>query len=475
MNWFYSYLILLLFFLSSCSNSEKTAQPNVLILLADDLGYSDLQCFGGNAHSPHLDRLAENGIRFTHFYAPAPNCSPSRTGLLTGRFPSRVGMYNYRAPNQVMHLPASEITIAEKLKEIGYQTAHFGKWHLSCLPQDSLLNQAQPVEQGFEYSLGTENNAIPSHLNPTNFVRNGKLVSETNGFSCQILANEIKYWFEKIYQKEKPFFLYVAFHEVHTKIASPEKLIQNYQGLERKEAEYLANIENMDNAAGKILNELENRGLLENTFVLFASDNGPYKNGSAGNLRGLKGEVYDGGIRVPGIIQWPGKINAGQVNATPAGLIDVFPSLATICNFELPDNRKIDGTSLLPLFENKPLNRETPLTWFFYRAYPEISMRVNDYVLIGNALDSIPRTHPISANDMNFIKSIQLKEFELYNIIQDPGQENNLIHSSPEMASKMKSKMIQLLDEIKNEGPYWNGLANSDSLPSRFKQNYIRK
>ena len=178
---------------------------------------------------------------------------------------------------------------------------------------------------------------------------------------------------------------------------------------------------------------------------------------------------------MPGIIQWPGKINAGQVNATPAGLIDVFPSLATICNFELPDNRKIDGTSLLPLFENKPLNRETPLTWFFYRAYPEISMRVNDYVLIGNALDSIPRTHPISANDMNFIKSIQLKEFELYNIIQDPGQENNLIHSSPEMASKMKSKMIQLLDEIKNEGPYWNGLANSDSLPSRFKQNYIRK
>lgn len=150
------------------------------------------------------------------------------------------------------------------------------------------------------------------------------------------------------------------------------------------------------------------RHTLENTFVLFASDNGPYKKGLAGNLRGLKGEVYEGGIRVPGIIQWPGKIKAGQVNATPAGLIDVFPTLASICNFELPEYRKIDGTSILPLFENKPLNRETPFIWFFYRAYPEISMRVNDYVLVGNALDSIPRTHPISSADMNFIKSVQL-------------------------------------------------------------------
>ena len=165
-----SFLILLMFgFLIISCNMKRPKQPNVLILLADDMGYTDLSCYGGKAKSPNLDRLAENGIKFTNFYAPAPNCSPSRTGLLTGRMPSRVGMYSYRRDFHTMHLPDSEITIAELLKENGYQTAHFGKWHLSCLPQDSSLNQPQPVDQGFEYSLGTENNAIPSHLNPKNF------------------------------------------------------------------------------------------------------------------------------------------------------------------------------------------------------------------------------------------------------------------------------------------------------------------
>jgi arylsulfatase A len=436
----------------SCRKREENIKPNVLILLADDLGYTDLHCFGGRANSPNLDNLAETGIKFTNFYAPAPNCSPSRAGLLTGRMPSRVGMYNYRAPGQVMHLPDSEITIAELLKEQGYQTAHFGKWHLSCLPQDSTLNQPQPENQGFEYSLGTENNAIPSHLNPTNFVRNGERVEETNGYSCQLLADEVENWFNGFYQKEKPFFMYVAFHEVHAKIASPPKLIHHYPQETEKDAEYLANVENMDNAAGRILNELEKQGLLENTFVIFASDNGPYKKGSAGDLRGLKGEVYDGGIRVPGIFYWQGKFSGGQIN-----------------------ERKIDGTSLTPLFKGTTFKRETPLMWFFYRAYPEIAMRMDDYVLIGNALDSIPRTHPISDLDMDFIKNIQLKKFELYNISEDPAQQNNLAESHPDILNKMKPQMIALLEEIKKEGPYWKGLRKSESLPSKFKKEYIRK
>ena len=172
---------LFLITLFSCNPAKNNNAPNVLILLADDMGYTDLACYGGEANSPHLDNLADNGIKFTHFYAPAPNCSPSRTGLLTGRMPSRVGMYNYRKDGHSMHLPDAELTIAELLKEKGYQTAHFGKWHLSCLPQDPGLNQPQPSDQGFDYSLGTENNAEPSHLNPTNFVLNGKRVGETEG------------------------------------------------------------------------------------------------------------------------------------------------------------------------------------------------------------------------------------------------------------------------------------------------------
>ncbi len=467
--------ILFLLVNQSCSEEKNKLKPNVLVLLADDMGYTDLYCFGGKANSPNLDNLAENGMKFTHFYSPAPNCSPSRTGLLTGRMPSRVGMYNYRANLHTMHLPNSEITIAELLKNEGYQTAHFGKWHLSCLPQDSNLNQPQPIDQGFDYSLGTENNAIPSHLNPTNFVRNGESVTETDGFSCQLVADEVKTWFNNFYRKEEPFFLYVAFHEVHSKIASPENMIQNYPHATKKDAEYFANVENMDYASGKILDELKSRGLLENTFVIFASDNGPYRNGSSGNLRGLKGEVYDGGIRVPGIVYWQGKIEGGQINETPAGLIDVLPTLAEACNFELPNDRKIDGTSLVPLFTNKQLERKTPLMWFFYRAYPEISMRIGDYILIGNALDSVPRTHPTADLDMDFIKNIQLKEFELYSVKNDPGQQNNLVESESEIFNKMKPRMIELLNEIKNDGPYWEGLFEYESIPSKFKKRYIRK
>lgn len=465
----------ILFLLSSCSENKSNQKPNVLILLADDMGYADLACFGGKAHSPNLDNLAEKGIKFTNFYAPAPNCSPSRTGLLTGRMPSRVGMYNYRRPGHTIHLPASEITIAELLKEQGYQTAHFGKWHLSCLPQDPKLNQPQPLEQGFDYSLGTENNANPSHLNPNNFVRNGETVGETSGYSCQLLADEVKSWFQNFYKKEKPFFMYVAFHEVHSKIASPETMIQNYQGESKKVAEYLANVENMDDAAGKVLQELEKQGLLKNTLVIFASDNGPEKPGSAGNLRGMKSEVYDGGIRVPGILYWEGKIEGGQQNETPASLIDVLPTLADACGFEHPSDRKIDGANLRPLFKNEPFKRQTPLMWFFYRAYPEISMRMDDYILIGNALDSVPRTHPTSDLDMEFIKNIELKEFELYNIKYDPGQRNNLLETAPDIFAQMKPQMLQLLNEIKEEGPYWKGLFEYDSMPSKFKKGYIRK
>lgn len=468
-------VLLPLLSLSSCTSEKNNKRPNVLILLADDMGYADLGCFGGKALSPNLDKLANEGIKFTHFYAPAPNCSPSRTGLLTGRMPSRVGMYNYRKTGHTMHLPASEITIAELLKEQGYQTAHFGKWHLSCLPQDAKLNQAQPREQGFDYSLGTENNAEPSHLNPGNFVRNGEMVGETDGYSCQLLAKEVKHWVQNFYNKEQPFFMYVAFHEVHSKIASPDAMIQNYPGFSKKEAEYLANVENMDDAAGKIFQELESRGLLENTLVIFASDNGPEKPGKKGELRGMKSEVYDGGIRVPGIFYWEKGIKTNNVCETPAGLIDVLPTLAEACDFDLPKDRKIDGTNLSPLFHNNQINRETPLIWFFYRSYPEVSMRMGDYILIGNALDSVPRTHPTSDLDMDFIKSIELKEFELYNIKSDPGQEVNLIEKEGDVFLQMKPVLTQLLNEFKVEGPYWEDLFDYHSMPSKFKKGYIRK
>ena len=187
--------------------SVFSEHPNIVIMLADDAGYSDFGCFGGQAKTPNIDQLAEEGMRFTDLHAAAPNCSPSRSGLLTGRYPSRVGVFSYlpQPENGVphpMHLPDSEITLAEILRYKGYQTAHFGKWHLSGYGTD----QPQPLEQGFDYSFGTSSNARPSHLNPDNFYRNGKPLGVIEGYACQILVDDAIQWLESK-RGDDPFFV----------------------------------------------------------------------------------------------------------------------------------------------------------------------------------------------------------------------------------------------------------------------------
>jgi len=259
-----------------------------VILLADDAGYSDFGCFGGKAKTPNIDQLATEGLKLTDFHAAAPNCSPSRTGLLTGRYPSRVGVYSY-IPEQKeglhpMHMPNSEVTLAELLKKSGYQTAHVGKWHVSVLRS----TQPQPSDQGFDYSFGTTNNAIPSHLNPVNFVRNGEPVGDVEGYACQIVVEDAIQWLN---QKDEanPFFLYVAFHEPHDKIASPPEMVAQYsEG--KKRNEYLANIQNLDNAVGRLLERLDQLGHREDTIVLFASDNGSLHDASNGGV--ARSKVY---------------------------------------------------------------------------------------------------------------------------------------------------------------------------------------
>ncbi|MHC4368831.1 MAG: sulfatase-like hydrolase/transferase, partial [Planctomycetota bacterium] len=190
----------------AAGSDNDTSRPNILVLLADDLGYSDLSCYGSRStKTRNLDKLAESGMRFTDFYAPAPNCSPSRAGLLTGRSPSRTGMYNYIPPDGPLHLPEPEVTIAELLRDAGYNTAHIGKWHL-C--HDMLSEDLpQPSDHGFDYSLGTENNASPSHKNPANFVRNGKAVGKMEGYSCQIVADEVIGFLDNREDSGKPFFI----------------------------------------------------------------------------------------------------------------------------------------------------------------------------------------------------------------------------------------------------------------------------
>jgi arylsulfatase A len=464
---------LIAIFSLSCQTKKET-QPNILILLADDMGYGDLGSYGGVAKTPNLDKLALDGIRFTECYSGAPNCSPARVSLLTGRAPTRVGMYSYRPPNHVMHLRDQEVTIAELLKTNGYQTAHFGKWHLSCLPQDTSLNQPQPNQQGFEYSLGTENNSLPSHLNPINFVRNGKEVGELKGYSSQLLADEVEGWFKKDYKNDAPFFMYVPFHEPHAKVAAPPELVAHYADYDKKSAEYFACIENMDLAVGRILVLLESKGLKENTLIFFASDNGSYRYESNGELRGKKGGIYDGGIKVPGIFSWPKVFGKNRVSNVPIWFPDVLPTVSHFAGITPPLDRRIDGINLMPLLEeDEGLSREQPMLWYFYRSSPEVAMRKGDYMLVARAYDTIRRTHHMSDIDMPFTKDFKPDFFELYDVSKDAGQLNDLALSEAEKLDEMKLEFSALFDDIKNEGPYWEGLPEYN--PKKAGHNKVKE
>lgn len=459
-NNFYLSISLLLILLSAC-NKEKIIDyqnPNILLLIADDMGYSDLECYGGISKTPNINKLANNGILFTDFYAAAPNCSPSRAGLMTGKSPSRIGMYNYRPPNHPMHLRDGEITIAEVLLEQGYNTSHIGKWHLSCLPQDANLVQPQPNEQGFEYSLGTENNAQPSHLNPVNFVLNGKKLGEQKGYSCQILANEAINWLDN--QNKNPFFMYVAFHEPHAKVASPPKLVAKYKEHDKKDAEYLANIENLDLAVGRIIDYLEENNLLENTLIVFASDNGSYRQASNGSLRAVKSYLYEGGIRVPGIISWPKLKSKNIVIKEPAGFVDIMPTICDILKIQPFDEGELDGSSILSLINDEKFERKTPLYWYFYRNSPELAMRVDNLMILGKDNDTVPRTHKFSAPDMEYIKTMNLVDYELYDLSKDIVQQENIIDKHPN-SEVYKGLINDKLKEIQESGYFWKKLPGA--------------
>jgi arylsulfatase A len=433
----------------------KTVQPNILVLLADDLGYSDLSCYGSRStQTPQLDQLAASGMRFTDFYAPAPNCSPSRAGLLTGRSPSRTGMYSYIPANGPHYLPRSEITVAELLRDAGYNTAHMGKWHLCYDMLSKTL--PQPIDHGFVYSLGTENNAIPSHRDPTNFVRNGKAVGKIEGYSCQIVADEVIAYLVDKREMDKPFFLCAWFHETHTPIASPPDLIERHgNAVKPKDARYYANVENLDRAVGRILTGLDQQGLTESTFVIFSSDNGGVRPESCAPLRGRKSFVWEGGIREPGIVRWPGHVEPGSVCHQPAGLIDLLPTFCAMAGVNTPEDRPIDGASLLPLFAGRQIKRSTPLFWYFYRTVPAAAMRMGDWVIVGSLESGLPKSHALTAAQMDFLKRAKLRQFELFNLRQDLGQTTDLSKSQPERLLAMKQRMIQLHREVVAEGPRW--------------------
>jgi arylsulfatase A len=432
-------------------------QPNVVILLADDLGYKDVGCYGGPVKTPAIDQLAEDGVRFTDFYSGCAVCSPSRATLLTGRHHIRTGVYSWiHDEGQNSHLLLRERTIAEILKDRGYSTAHIGKWHLG-LPTK---NRAKPTpsHHGFDYWFTTWNNASPSHKNPNNFIRNGQAVGPLEGYSCQLVADEAIDWLDNHRHPKAPFFLNLWFHEPHAPIAAPDEIVSTYGELKDRAAVYSGTIDNTDRAISRVVEKLNQMGVRENTLIIYASDNGSYRDDRVGNLRGKKGSNWDGGIRVPGIFSWPAVIPKSRVEKHPAGLVDVLPTLCGLLNLELPQDRMIDGSDLSLLLKGKPdsFKRHQPMFWHLQKSLPIVAMRDGDFSLVANPDYEIPTTNMFQERWIPKVKDGGYKDFQLFDLSKDSGQTQNIASDNPELLKKLKAKLLEINQSIMADGTDWH-------------------
>jgi arylsulfatase A len=358
-------------------------RPNVVVLLADDLGYQDIGCYGGLVKTPALDRLAAKGVRFTDFYSGSAVCSPSRATLLTGRNHIRTGVYSWISDqHQNSHLAEREVTLPEILKSHGYATAHFGKWHLG-LPT-SQRNKPTPSQHGFDYWFATGNNASPSHRNPVNFIRNGKPVGKIEGYACRIVVDEAISWLDEERNPNKPFFLNIWFHEPHAPIAAPDEIVSQYGQLNDPAAIYSGTIDNADRAISRLLKKLREIDSPENTLIVYSSDNGSYRADRVGALRGKKGSNFEGGLRVPGIFYWPGTITKGHVEHEPAGLVDLLPTVCGLLRIDKPVNVHLDGSDLSPLLTGgkNEFTRHQLLFWLLPTSGPAVAIRDGAYSLV---------------------------------------------------------------------------------------------
>ena len=475
--------------LTACVNAANTVRPNLIIVLADDLGYGDLACYGSkNILTPNLDKFASEGLRLTNCYAAAANCSPARTGMMTGRTPWRVGVHNWIPFMSPVHLRESEITVATLLKNSGYTTCLTGKWHLNGM--FNLPGQPQPNDHGFDHWFSVQNNALPNHKNPYNFVRNGIPMGPIEGYSADIVVDETIRWLRDVRDKEKPFFTYVCFNEPHAINMTAKKHTDLYKKIENPAKRvYYGNITQLDSAFGRLMDELNRQKLSDNTLVFFTSDNGPSGYGSAGPLRGGKSRLYEGGIRVPGILRWPGHTKPGSTSDEPVSGVDVLPTFCEIAGTDVPIDRKIDGSSFLPVFENKKIDRKTPLYWQLIRAYGEIkvAMRDGDWKLearvripaeladkvIGKGgkgkpgaeltsdkkgwvtIGKLPKIDDIRKVDMELYKVAELTGFELYNLKEDVGETKDLKEIETARFAGMKEDLINLYREVREESPTW--------------------
>ncbi|GAB3661659.1 arylsulfatase [Echinicola sediminis] len=454
-------IFFLLFSILSLAEARQQSQkPNVILIITDDQGYGDLG-FTGNPHvqTPNIDQLARESTRFNQFYV-SPVCAPTRSSLMTGRYSLRTGVRDTYNGGSIM--APEEVTIAEMLKAEGYSTGAFGKWHLG----DNY--PSRPNDQGFDESLihlsggmgqvgdvTTYFKGDSSYFDPVLWHNGEQKAYE--GYCSDIFAGEaIKFIEQSQKHPDTPFFCYLSFNAPHTPLQVPEEYYQKYKDIDPAEGfdgelnpyremsekdkedarKVYAMVENIDDNVGRMLAKLEDLGIEENTMVIFMTDNGPQQMRYVAGLRGLKGQVYRGGVRVPFFLKYPGHPGGTQDISTTAAHIDVLPTLAELCGASLPRDRKIDGKSLVPLIDGKGVAWEDrPLFFYWTRKYPELyqnmALQKGNYRLVAHAG-----------------YNAQGREFELYDMINDPYERNNLNAAHPELVLELKTALDKTYEEL---------------------------
>lgn len=376
-----SFLFLAFTWASSCvlSAAPATARPNILVILADDLGYADLGIQGSkDIPTPHIDSLAHHGMRCTEGYVSSPMCSPSRAGLLTGRSQSRFGHdINWEPdwpvePNDPRGLPLTQKTLADHLKPVGYHTGVVGKWHLGEAPP------FHPNRRGFDeffgfiggghnYPTGSYRSSPPQNHYNSQLERNGVPQPITPGYLTTVLGEESAAFIHR--NKEKPWLLYSAFNAPHTPMQATPELLERVKHIaDESRRTYAAMVVGMDDAVGRILKQLRDDGLEERTLIFFLSDNGgPPEDNASSNapLRGRKGQMWEGGIRVPFLTQWKGVLPAGKTYDRPVSSLDILPTALSVAGASSIAGEPLDGVDLMPYFTGKKTG--DPHEWLFWR------------------------------------------------------------------------------------------------------------
>lgn len=444
------------------SNTWSQQKPNIIFILADDLGSSELGCYGNTFNeTPNLDKLASEGMKFTQAYSAAPICSPARAGFITGQYPARVRITDFLGNEAPRYLdPAKYFTINEVLSEAGYHTGIIGKWHLDTKFSNPIGNAQQ---HGFDEVIGSETKYI---ADGDYFYPYDKIATYTTGAENEYLTDrQCKDASDFIVRnKNKPFFLYLSFYAVHTRLDAPETLVNKYRKKfdakygagaaaklydnpenTRHEGNHIDNpylaamIECIDNGVGGIMETLKKHGLEENTLVIFFSDNGGVAAfANNGVLRLGKSWLYEGGIRENLIAKWPAVIKPGSISDAPVCGIDFYPTFMEMANVKNKPGNIVDGKSILNVFKGKAWDRGEPLFWHYVSETGKWVPRMSSAVRMGN---------------YKLVYFYANKKMELYDLSKDPSEKNDIAAIHPQKANELKAALDKWKKDVNAEEP----------------------